>query len=152
MNTQSPVDEGLIDLRVACHPMRLQADVEMHAKLPQPLITPASMLPDSFIKILSQKSLLDYGIGIEEGRFGFYDTHCIVPSSMVLAYALAVASSGNASNIIMAGFDGYSAGDIRNDEVDSIFEIYENAINALPIALVTPSKHKLTQKSVYGFR
>ena len=34
------------------------------------------------------------------------------------AYALAVATSGKAGQILMAGFDGYQQGDSRNDEVE----------------------------------
>ena len=48
LNTQSEIDIELIDLRVACHPVRLLADAERYATLPQPLITPVSMLPASF--------------------------------------------------------------------------------------------------------
>ena len=42
LNTQSDLDASLIDLRVASHPVRLLADCETHARLPQPSHNPLS--------------------------------------------------------------------------------------------------------------
>lgn len=102
LNTQEAIDPVLIDLRIACHPVRLLADAETHAQLPQPLITPASMLPEALRGALGSKELLDFGLGIVADRFEFHATHCVAPTSLVLAYALAVATSGRASRILMA--------------------------------------------------
>ncbi len=65
LNTQSGVAQSLIDVRVACHPIRLLADCEAHTQLPQPLITPASMLPKDVITALKDKTLLDYGLSVK---------------------------------------------------------------------------------------
>ena len=43
INTKTLTNNALIDLRVACHPTRLFADVDTHLKLPQPLVIPLSM-------------------------------------------------------------------------------------------------------------
>jgi CMP-2-keto-3-deoxyoctulosonic acid synthetase len=115
LNTQSAIDPALIDLRIACHPVRLLADAEAMRTLPQPLITPASMLPEGACAPTSASG--------REGPiaprlrprhrarpFEFHETHCVAPTSLVLAYALAVATSGRAARILMAGFDGYPAG------------------------------------------
>lgn len=150
LNTQSGIDPSLIDLRIACHPVRLLADAETHAGLPQPLITPASQLPDELRRALGETELLDFGIGIEPGRFAFHDTHCIAPTSLVLAYALAVATSGQAARILMAGFDGYPAGDARNDEMNRLLHGYAEAGPHPDLLSVTPSAYELQQKSIYG--
>ena len=150
LNTQSAIDSSLIDLRIACHPVRLLADAEAYAELPQPLITPASMLPEHLRAELRGNELLDFGLGIEADRFEFHDTHCIAPTSLVLAYALAVATSGKASKILMAGFDGYALGDTRNDEINSLLLIYVNALPCMELLSVTASAYDLPQKSIYG--
>jgi 4-hydroxy 2-oxovalerate aldolase len=151
LNTQSGIDPALIDLRIACHPVRLLADAETHARLPQPLITPASMLPEPQRAELGDKPLLDFGLGVEPGRFAFHDTHCVVPSSLVLAYALAVATSGQAARILMAGFDGYPAGDARNDEVEAMLAAYAASGTPAPTLSITPTSYKgLAARSVYG--
>jgi 4-hydroxy 2-oxovalerate aldolase len=150
LNTQSAIDPGLINLRIACHPVRLLADAEAHAALPQPLITPASMLPESLRVALGDKELLDFGIGIEPGCFEFHQSHCIAPTSMVLAYSLAVATSGQAARILMAGFDGYAAGDSRNDEINKIFEMFCATDQVPECVSITPSRFRLKAFSIYA--
>lgn len=150
LNTQSIIDPNLINLRIACHPVRLLADAETHAALPQPLITPASMLPKRLRTALDGKELLDFGLGIAPEHFEFHTTHCIVPTPLVLAYALAVATSGQASRILMAGFDGYPDGDPRNDETAMILDTFAKASTGDTAIAITPTKHKLQRRSVYG--
>ena len=139
LNTQSAIDAQLIHLRIACHPVRLLADAEAHASLTQPLITPASMLPKTILSELGDKTLLDFGIGIEPGQFCFHDTYCVVPSAVVVAYALSVATSGKASRILMAGFDGYEAGDPRTNELNQIFERFSITNQTPECISVTPT-------------
>ncbi len=150
LNTQSAIDTQLIHLRIACHPVRLLADAETHAALPQPLITPASMLPETLLSELGDKTLLDFGLGIEPGQFEFHDTFCVVPSAMVLAYALSVATSGLAARILMAGFDGYEAGDPRNNELNQILETFSNAGQSPDCISITHTRFKLKSVSVYA--
>lgn len=151
LNTQEAIDSRLIDLRIACHPVRLLADAETHVSLPQPLITPASQLPESLRAKLGGKTLLCFGLGIEKGRFEFHAKHCIAPTSLVLAYALAVATSGYSSRILMAGFDGYPPGDSRNDEIDAIFTAFTTSGVKLDLISITPTHYKgLISLSLYA--
>lgn len=150
LNTQSAVAPDLIDLRIACHPVRLLADAEAHAALPQPLITPASMLPAGLRTELGDKPLLDFGLGIASGKFAFHDTHCIAPTPLVLAYALAVATSGRASRILMAGFDGYPDGDPRNDETAAVLDTYRAHAEQDRLLSITPTRHRIHSASVHA--
>lgn len=150
LNTQSAVLPELIDVRAACHPIRLLADCDQHMRLPQPLITPASMLPESVVKALAGKKLLDYGIGVAERTFSFAPDHCILPTSLVIAYAMAAATSGKASRILLAGFDSYGADDPRTDEMDNLLQDYQQAANALPLLSITPTRYKIATASVYA--
>lgn len=150
LNTQSGVDPALIDARAACHPIRLLADCTQHARLPQPLITPASMLPVSVIDALKGKQLLDFGLAIAENKFGFEPEHCLLPTSLVIAYAMAVATSGEAARIFLAGFDGYGADDPRTAEMDSMLNDYLNTPGALPVLSITPTRYKIPATSVYA--
>lgn len=150
LNTQAPIDEALIDLRIACHPVRLLADAETHARLPQPLITPWSMLPEGIRAALAGKVVHDFGLAVEPDRFAFHATHCVAPSPLVLAYALAAATSGGAARILMAGFDGYPPGDPRNDEINRLLHAFAAAGAHPPLCAITPSIHDFAQQSVYG--
>ncbi len=150
LNTQSAINAELIDLRVACHPVRLLADCEAHTKLPQPLITPYSMLPADVRDSLNNKEVLDFGLNVQVGNFAFDETHCTAPTSLVVAYALAVATSGQAKQVLMAGFDGYGADDPRNAEMENLLSIYIETQGATPIQAITPTRFRIDTSSVYA--
>lgn len=151
LNTQSVVDQALVDVRIACHPVRLLADAESHTNLPQPLITPASMLPDSLREELAGKELFDFGLGMEPGRFEFDEHFCIAPNLLVLSYALAAVTSGNAAKILLAGFDGYAPGDARNDEIEEMLSAFRRSDAPVQPVSVTPTRYKgLDSCSIYA--
>lgn len=152
LNTQSAISQELINLRIACHPIRLLADCDAHMQLPQPLITPASMLPNDVLESLNGKELLDFGLKVETDRFNIYGTYCIIPSSLVMVYALAVLSSGQAKRVLLAGFDGYAAGDPRNDETLKLFEQYQSSDSPLPLMSITPTQYRLPVCSIYSLQ
>jgi 4-hydroxy 2-oxovalerate aldolase len=150
LNTQQDISAELINVRIACHPVRLLADCDEHTRLPQPLITPASMLPTEVKRALGNKSLLDYGLCVEPDTFQFSAESCTAPSSLVAAYALALLASGGASRILMAGFDGYGSDDPRSIEMNQIINTYYNAGGATPLLAVTPTRYRLPVQSIYS--
>lgn len=150
LNTQSDIEAELIDLRVACHPVRLLADCETHARLPQPLITPVAALPESLRAALGSKKLLDFGLGVKSGMFTVFDDGCVTPNSLVIGYALAVAASGRASRILLAGFDGYAPGDARNYEVQELFSLFSLQEGAPDLVSVTETVYDMLCLSIYG--
>lgn len=150
LNTQSAIAPELIDLRVACHPVRLLADCETHVQLPQPLITPFSMLPDDVQASLAGKEILDFGLNVEPDKFEFNETYCIAPTSLVMAYAFAVITSGNAKRLLMAGFDGYLGEDPRNQEMNAVVKTYQTAANAIQMISLTATRYDVKKKSIYG--
>lgn len=150
LNTQSAVKAELIDLRVACHPVRLLADCQAHTRLPQPLIAPYSMLPANVRDSLGSKEVLDFGLKVQAERFAFADTHCIAPTSLVMAYAFAIAASGGASTLYLAGFDGYPGENPRNTEMNRVVQQFQEANDALPLIAITPSRYDVIKQSVYG--
>ncbi|WP_416310787.1 aldolase catalytic domain-containing protein [Pseudomonas sp. W03] len=150
LNTQTDISPELIHLRAACHPLRLMADGAEHVQLPQPLITPASMLPEDVLNSLKGKALLDFGLSIDRQGFGFHARHCTLPTSLVAAYALAIAASGKARRVLLAGFDGYPGEDPRNVEVNDVLEAYQ-AQQAVPELLaITPTRYQVPCSSIYA--
>lgn len=150
LNTQTSVKAEMIDFRLACHPVRLLADCERHTQLPQPLITPLSALPLEVQKSLSSKEIFDFGLNVEDGKFEFGKTCCTLPNSLVIAYALAVATSGQAKHILMAGFDGYGADDPRSQEMNGLLELYQNSEKSIPLTAITPTRYGMHSESVYA--
>lgn len=150
LNTQSSIQQELIDVRIACNPVRLLADCKEYVKLSQPLIVPASMLPVDVVKSLKGKVLYDYGIQVQESIFQVYKNYCTIPTSLVIAYALAAISSGQAQQVFIAGFDGFSADDPRRKEVDQIFLLSKESLKNLKITSLTPTLHDINTISIYG--
>jgi 4-hydroxy 2-oxovalerate aldolase len=151
LNTQSNISSELIDIRAACHPVRILADSAVHSNLPQPLVIPASMLSDNIIKAFRGKNLLDFGISIQENTFKFESNSCVLPNSLVLAYALAIATSGKATRILLAGFDGYGADDPRTSEVNNLLNQFTQVPTTPPVISITPTQYKISSSSVYAF-
>lgn len=151
LNTQSQISSDLIDVRAACHPVRLLADSSLHTTLPQPLIIPASMLSHNINKAFSGKKLLDFGISIQENTFKFDANFCVLPNSLVFAYALAIAASGNASRILLAGFDGYGADDPRTSEINNLLNTFTQVPNTPPVISITQTQYKISTSTVYAF-
>jgi 4-hydroxy 2-oxovalerate aldolase len=150
LNTQGAIAQELINIRAACHPVRMLADCGHYAQFPQPLATPASMLPKPVLHALSGVQLLDFGLAVRQDSFEFHSTHCVIPTSVVLAYALAIATSGEAPRILLAGFDGYSADDPRRSEVDALFHSYMQARPEVTLASITPTKYEIPSLSIYA--
>ncbi|GAB6069487.1 hypothetical protein JCM30760_05840 [Thiomicrorhabdus hydrogeniphila] len=150
LNTQKNLREDLIDARAACHPVRLLADCHEHLKLPQPLITPANMLPKDVQQELKTKTLLDFGIAVNNAGFEFHECYAQLPTSLVVAYALAIATTGQANKIYFAGFDGYCADDPRYKEMETLIKTYQAQTKAIEINSITPTRYELKTQSIYG--
>ncbi|HOX31137.1 MAG TPA: aldolase catalytic domain-containing protein [Spirochaetales bacterium] len=150
LNTKESIIPSLIGFRLACHPARLLADFTKHAQLMEPLIAPISMLPDGVVSSLGGKKLYDFGIKISKGRFEFYRTGASLPVALVIAYALAVATSGEARRIFLAGFDGYPAGDPRNDEMNELLSCYSESERHREIIALTPTTYAIKKMSIFG--
>jgi 4-hydroxy 2-oxovalerate aldolase len=150
LNTQTNVDANLIDVRTACYPTRLLADYDKYSALPQPLIVPVTRLHEMALKTIGAVNQLDFGLEVRPDVFEFHTTAAVVPSSLVMAYALAIATSGKADRILLAGFDGYGADDARTSEVEGLLSIYQAADGALPILSITPTQYKISSASVYA--
>ena len=151
LNTQSIIKNELIDAHTACHPMRLLADSNEHTKLPQPLITPFSMLPLDIKARLEGKEIMDFGIKINSQKFGYYKNYCEIPTLLVLAYAISIANCGKASEILLAGFDGYNYEDPRYAEIERILNIYKKNENSVIIRSLTPTSYTVPVNSIYNF-
>ena len=108
------------------------------------------MLPSGLQAALMNKKALDFGMRVQADTFEFSDYHCTVPTSLVIAYTLAVISSGQAKTVLMAGFDGYGADDPRSQEMQSLFECYQATQGSLKLTAITPTHYRIDTKSVYG--
>jgi 4-hydroxy 2-oxovalerate aldolase len=150
LNTQKSISEDLINVRAACHPVRVLADCNEYLDLPQPLIVPASMLPNNVKQKFKQEKLFDFDIAIDENGFTFNTSNCTLPNLLVLSYALAIATSGKAKKILLAGFDGFNKDDPRRKEIDNVFNLYKQSNNSIDFFSITETCYEIPTKSIYG--
>jgi len=150
LNAQSSISDELIDVRIACHPLRLKIDFERLNKLSKPLIIPASCLPIDVLNLLTSIEILDYGLGVQNSKQVYDKTWCNLSRPLVISYALAVASSGKAKQIFLAGFDGYTTDDPRRLENDIVFKAHNDTKSAVPVLAVTPTSYNIDSTSIYA--
>lgn len=150
INTQTSISSSLINYRVACHPIRLLADCEIHKKLEQSLIAPLKSLPLNVQNQLSGKEILDFGLTVKEGVFEFNQNSAYTPNALAVSYAFSIAASGGANSIKLAGFDGYSLDDKRYHEMNETIMLFRNASGSIPIESITNTSYELPQSSVYS--
>ena len=83
-----------------------------------------------------------------KSQFQFFDSNAILPSSKVIAYALAVSASGKVKKIYLAGFDGFSDNDARTNEVEEIIELFNKCEMNIEIISLTKTKFNLPNISI----
>ena len=150
LNTKVNIDKNLIDVYVACNPLKLIADSNLYKTLSLPLIVPELLLSNSLKKKFKKLKLLDFAVGVKENYFEFHKTGAVVPKLFTLVYALSIATSGNASRILLSGFDGYGTKDGRTKIVDELMYLYSSTKEAKPIIAVTPTSYSVSSSSIYA--
>ena len=152
LNVNNEMSPEYVNYQAACHPMRVIADVEKYASMNKPLIMPFGALPELVREKLHNCDVLDYGLTTNESSFVYNKNSSNIPLPLVFAYVLAVSNSGNASQIFLAGFDGYEEGDPRNEEMNFILSKYFENKNSCKLVSITQSKYDIKVESLYAIR
>ena len=129
--------------------MKLIADSDLYKSLTLPLAVPSSLLSNDLKEKFKKLKLLDFGAGVKEKHFEFHKTGAVMPRLYTLVYALSIATSGNASKVLLAGFDGYGIQDRRTKIVDELFYLYSSFKDARPVGAVTPTSYSVASASIY---
>jgi 4-hydroxy 2-oxovalerate aldolase len=151
LNIETPIDDSMIDIRAACHPVRLFNDWRKHKDFNQPLLIPFSMIPKILSDDVKDKNIFDFGLSIKKDTFQFDENACIAPNSLAISYALCAVTSGSANKIYLAGFDGYDLDDPRGNEMNELLALYQSLDNSIEMVSITETKYKIKETSVYSF-
>ena len=149
-NTNVCINKNLINVFVASNPLKLIADSNLYKSLTSPLVVPKSLLSNDLKIKFKKLKILDFGVGVKANNFKFYKTGAIMPRLLNLVYALSIASSGKASKILLAGFDGYGSNHNRTKKLDELFYLYSSFKDAIPVVAVTPTSYSITSTSIYS--
>ncbi len=152
LNTNTKINKNLIDFYLSCNPLRLIADAKLYQSIKSPLIVPKTLLSDFHLKKLKKIKLLNFGIGLKDNKFEFYKESALIPKLYNVAYALSIATSGNASRILLAGFDGYEHNDRRTKIVNDLFFSYSANEKSKKIISITPTSYNFTSISIYALK
>ena len=150
LNTQKSINEKLINIRATCNALSLISDRKKFKKIKQPLVLPLSRLSNEIKDFLKSNKLLDFGLQIKTKKFEFKSNYAILPNPLVASYALAIATSGKARRILLAGFDGYPSDDPRKVEMDEMISLYQKFSSKVEILSITPTKYKVDSVSIYA--
>jgi 4-hydroxy 2-oxovalerate aldolase len=143
LNINNVFDESIAHATIACHEARILGDLNMYKKIKNPLIIPYSNLND-FIKSHFKKNIIyDYGLSLKKNSFKINPFGCEIKWPLAIAYALSIITEGNASNIYLAGFDGYDKNDIRQNEMNEVFKYYKNLKNKINLTAITSTTYKI---------
>lgn len=148
LNLVPPVEPHLVDLFVMCDPVRATIDRTLLLKTEQPVAMPFDLVgeppPDR------PGRSLDYGVATSPGTLEVKNRGCILPRLLAAGYALAFASAGGASRILLTGFDGFSTDDPRQSEMVELMELCQRATQVPELLALTKTTYPIRQRSLYG--
>ena len=111
---------------VSCNPLKLIADIDKIKFIKSALAIPHSFLTKDLIKKFKNIKLLNYEAGVQ------------------------LATSGNASKILLAGFDGYGINDSRTETIEELFSLYMSLKKSKDLISVTPTQYNIKSSSIYS--
>mgnify|MGYP000099414039 CR=1 FL=1 len=120
-------------------------------ELAKPVYAPISCLPDYCQQELIGLDIRDFGLRVQSNHFELEDTGCTLPYALSAIYAISVALQSGARHVYLAGFDGYSAGDPRQQEmIDCIEFLRAHTSFDQRVTAITPTTYPVKQGSVYA--
>jgi len=148
MKKEIPVD--LVTAYIACHPSRIMIEVGSYKNLEAPLILPLTQFSKFLGEALTEVEILDYGLGLVKNGIQIGAKGCGVEQPLAIGYALAVATQAGVKGINLVGFDGYSADDPRQEEMNDLIHAYSSDPNAIQLLSLTPTSYDISQGSIYA--
>ena len=155
LNTVDNFNNSLINLRVICHPLRILSDIFFHNSSRKDLALPVSMIPKKIYKSfkMKNKKIFDYGLSIRpKNSITIKKNYCILPKPLAIGYSMAIAISGKANRVFLAGFDGYKLDDPHTDETNQIFTILKKKYSKNFLVSLTPTKYNIKFKSINSLK
>lgn len=140
----------LVDAWVACNRQRLLLDRDFYVAHHGQLVVPAGVLDEESRAVWQHWTLLDYGINIKPGQFKAHDNGAELPAALSAIYGLALCNAAGASQVLLAGFDGYQHGDPRHNQMEEVLSLYKQVDNSIPLLAITPTTLSVREVSPYA--
>lgn len=150
LNADTDIPTGKIDAFAVCHYTRLLTELDRYHHFSTPMLMPYGILPDAVRKLTKGLKIFDYGMQIKSDTFEIREKGCVIPGFLIAPYVFAAVTIGGANRILLSGFDGYSPGDPRQEEMVEVINLYNSSRNPLPLIAITPSTYDVEHSSVYS--
>ena len=150
MNINRYLPASLARATIVSHETRALFDSQQYHNLKHPIILPKARLGSLIKEQLEGLEILDYGLTLEEGSFSIGPNGCRLQWPLAAAYALAMVTQAGVSKISLVGFDGYSADDPRQEEMNDVFFKYTSLSESLAITTLTPTTYRIDQSSIFS--
>lgn len=151
INLVDKLHKSLFNYFCISHNIKFLSDYRNYQQLNKPLIYPRHRFKkDERSQLNSLSNSIDYGIKIDQKQFLPDTDHCTIPYDLTIAYALSVAIKGQAKQIMLAGLDGYSANDKRQQEMINLFQLVQEKYPTIDIYSITPTTYPIKNGSVYA--
>lgn len=150
VNIVKDINQELIDYFIISRNSKFLSDVDKYHNLSKPLILPKHRFSNEELIALEGLKLIDYGLNVSKDRFKVEDTFVSIPYDVTAGYLLGILNTANAKHIKTTGFDGYDKGDIRQQEMINLFNLYHQTENLAPIESLTPTSYPIKKGSIYA--
>ena len=150
LNINRYLRNSVASATIVSHETRALFDSQQYHNLQHPIVLPAARLGPLIKEKLAGLEILDYGLTLEGGSFIIGPNGCRLQWPLAAAYALAMVTQAGASKISMVGFDGYSADDPRQEEMNDVFFKYTSLAESLAITTLTPTTYRIDQSSIFS--
>jgi|TARA_B100001105_G_scaffold254008_1_gene248809 4-hydroxy 2-oxovalerate aldolase len=149
LNINPFIPEEYIDAYVIVNRIRLVTELNKNIPKNKKIILPISNLPPEIKAVIKEEHILDYGCNTSSGVFQINKNYCVIPYELAIAYALSLVSIGQAKNMFLAGFDGFSPDDRRQDQMLEVWSLFKSVSpNIQPICL-TKTNYPLKKKTLH---
>lgn len=149
LNAVPPIDPGLVDCYVICHPVRAVIDADSIKGIDRPIFMPRAV-SDRLGALPDWTELRDYGLMVSDRGFAIEPNACAVPYLAAFPYALALAAVGRADRVLLTGFDGFEPGDHRQVEMEDVFARFAQCPESVPIVALTRTSYPISKSSIYA--
>ncbi len=151
LNTVDIIENKLINLRVACHPMRILSDISFHKKSRTKLVLPYSTMSKKMRNSISlnRDNILDYGLSLNfDEKINIRNNYCTLPYPLAVGYSLSIAIAGSAKKVYFAGFDGFKNTDPNKDNTSQILESFRKKFFKRKLLSLTPTNYHSSLKFI----
>ncbi len=150
LNINRCLPNAVAEATIVAHETRALFDSQQYKELNHPIVLPENRLGELIKDQLKGLDILDYGLALEDDSFIIDSNGCRLQWPLAAAYALAVVTQAGASKISLVCFDGFSADDPRQEEMNDVFIKYTSLEKSLSITALTPTTYRLNQSSIFS--